>query len=253
MSLGHERWRRRVSLLASGCLDDPERARTLAHLESCDGCRRDHAAARALLEAVAEDAARRAEPKLAFAALVGRVEARIAGQAPPRTRPWLWALAGLGAVAAVLVLVPHLAAPVRPPAAPPPAAEAAFVSAEALQRLERNAARQRAARYLNEAQDVLMTLTALRPDCERRPRRVDIGDEVARSQELLARRALLVEVDHEEVASARPVLDDVELVLREVAALQACARAGEIETLKRQMDRRRLLMKIRLMSRELQG
>jgi hypothetical protein len=45
----------------------------------------------------------------------------------------------------------------------------------------------------------------------------------------------------------------VELALREVASLQACARAGEIETLKRRLERRRLLMKIRLMSRELQG
>lgn len=253
MSLGHGRWHQRVSLLASGCLDGPEQAKTLAHLESCGACRRDHAAARALLDAVAQDPARRAEPGLALSALAQQVEARVAEPAPARPRRWIWAMAGLGAAAALLVIVPRLLTLVRTPPSPPPAAEDAFVSAEALQRLERNAARERAARYLNEAQDVLMTLTAVRPDCERRPRRVDVADEVVRSQELLARRALLVEVDHDEIASARPVLDDVELVLREVASLQACARAGEIETLKRQLDRRRLLMKIRLMSRELQG
>ena len=253
MSLGHGRWRQRVSLLASECLDGPEQAKTLAHLESCDDCRRDHAAARALLEAVAQHPARRAEPGLALSALARRVEARVAGPPPARPRRWIWAMAGLGAAAALLGIVARLVTPVRTPVSPRPAAKEAFVSAEALQRLERTAARQRAARYLNEAQDVLMTLTAMRPDCERRPRRVDIADEVERSRELLARRALLVEVDHEEIASARPVLDDVELVLREVASLSACARAGEIETLKRRLDRRRLLMKIRLMSRELEG
>lgn len=251
MSLGHRRWRQRVSLLASGCLDGAEQAKTLDHLECCDACRRDHTAARALLDAVSQDPAHRAEAAIAFSILARRVQARIPGLAPTRPRRWMWAMAGLGAAAAVLVVVPRLVAPVRTP--PTPAAQTAFVSADALQRLERNAARERAARYLNEAQDVLMTLTAMRPDCERRPRRVDVADEVVRSQELLARRALLVEVDHDEVASARPVLEDVELVLRQVASLQACARAGEIETLKRQLDRRRLLMKIRLMSRELQG
>jgi hypothetical protein len=55
------------------------------------------------------------------------------------------------------------------------------------------------------------------------------------------------------VASARPVLEDVELMLREVASLEACARRGELEAIGRELGRRRLLMKMDLMARELQG
>ena len=80
---------------------------------------------------------------------------------------------------------------------------------------------------------------------------MEVGDEVLRSRELLARRALLVEMDADGLAPARPVLEDVEYVLREVAALDSCARGGDVERVQRELGRRRLLMKIRLMSREL--
>ncbi len=124
---------------------------------------------------------------------------------------------------------------------------------DALRRLERNMAREQAVRYLNEAQDVLVNMAAQPRDCDHDKARVDVGDEAQRSQELLTRRALLVEMDQEGLASARPVLEDVERVLREVASLRSCARAGDVERVRRDLEERRLLMKIRLMSRELQG
>ena len=37
----HERWRTQVTLLASGCLEGPERERATAHLETCAECRRE--------------------------------------------------------------------------------------------------------------------------------------------------------------------------------------------------------------------
>jgi hypothetical protein len=49
------------------------------------------------------------------------------------------------------------------------------------------------------------------------------------------------------------VLEDVEQVLLEVAALEACARSGDIARISDRISRRRLLMKIDLMARELQG
>jgi hypothetical protein len=89
--------------------------------------------------------------------------------------------------------------------------------------------------------------------CDRKRARVDVGDEARRSRELLSRRALLVETDRQEMAGARPVLEDVSDMLREVAALDPCSRPEDLEAIQRQMSRRRLLMKIDLMTRELQG
>ena len=55
------------------------------------------------------------------------------------------------------------------------------------------------------------------------------------------------------MAGARPVLEDVSEMLREVAALDPCSRPEDLEAIQRQMSRQRLLMKIDLMTRELQG
>jgi hypothetical protein len=130
------------------------------------------------------------------------------------------------------------------------------VSDVALARLERNLAREQAARYLSEAQDVLVNVAATPPDCEREEepgRRVDLAAESARSRELLARRALLVEEDEAGVASARPVLDDVHDMLREVAALPNCTRPADVLRVRQALEKRQLLMKMRLMERELLG
>jgi hypothetical protein len=119
-------------------------------------------------------------------------------------------------------------------------------------RLERNLARQHAARYLSEAQAVLVNVSSP-PHCDREDERVDVEDESRRSRELLSRRALLVDLDGEPVMSARPVLEDVDTMLREVAALPACARPRDLAAIHRELERRRLLMKIDLMTQELLG
>src|SRR5262249_5236297 len=136
---------------------------------------------------------------------------------------------------------------------PPAARESPEVSAAALARLERTVAREQTARYLSEAQDVLVSVAAHAPDCDKEEGRVEVGDASERSRALLARRALLVESDRAEVASARPVLNEVESALREVAALPSCVRASEVARLRDQVERRQLLMRIRLMTRELEG
>jgi hypothetical protein len=114
-------------------------------------------------------------------------------------------------------------------------------------------ARQQAVRYLNEAQDVLVTVAAAPRACRRASQRVDVGEEARRSRELLSQRALLVEVGEDAVPTAAPVLRDVEEMLHEVALLEPCARARDLETIHREIGRRNLLMKIDLMTRELQG
>ncbi|PYQ02568.1 MAG: hypothetical protein DMF82_15690 [Acidobacteria bacterium] len=144
--------------------------------------------------------------------------------------------------------------PAPPSAAPAPAvAERPGAAADdVVGRMERTVTRTQTARYLDDAQDLLLTVAAPHP-CPRESKRVDVEDEARRSRELLARRALLVGTSGESVASARPVLRDVEYVLREVASLPSCARERDLQAIQREVSRRNLLMKIDLMTRELKG
>ena len=257
MTFGHERQRERVSLLAAGALAGRERQRALAHVDSCAECRQELHRLREALDLLAEDPVREAEPPIPLGALVARVDARLAedalrGRAFTR---WIsgsrWALLPLGAAAAAAVAVLLLP---RAPISVPGAAPTIAVSDEALDRLERNVSREQTARYLNDAGDVLRSVAAAAPeDCDRRKERVDVGQASARSRELLARRALLLESGSEAVASVRPVLDDVEQALRQVASLESCVRRREVERVRDDVERSRLLMRIRLMTRELEG
>jgi hypothetical protein len=171
---------------------------------------------------------------------------------------WRLALPAAAAAAPVLwFLVPEVTSP-RGPAVPEASPEAALdpldeMPPEVLDRLERNLAREHTARYLSDAQDVLLAVAATEADCDRPDDRVDVGDVPDRSRDLLARRALLVEARPEAVASARAVLDDVELALREVADLPSCVRRRDVQRLRQDLERRQLHMRIRLMTRELEG
>src|SRR5260221_10063140 len=256
MTFGHERQRERVSLLAAGALAGRERRKALAHVDSCAECREELDRLREALDLLAGDPVRDADPPIPFDALVARVDARLAEEAARGARwtRWIsgprWALLPLGAAAAAALPVRLLPAPPVSGRGPSPAIA---VMDEALDRLERNVSREQTARYLNDAGDVLRSVAAVPPDCDRRKERVDVGQASARSRELLARRALLLESGAQAVASVRPVLDDVEQALREVASLESCVRRRDVERVRDDVERSRLLMRIRLMTRELEG
>jgi hypothetical protein len=265
MMFVHGRWRRRAFLLAAGALDASETAAALAHVGSCASCARDLAATRAALDVVAADPLRDAEPPIALGALRTRVNARLDEQARPR-RTFRPLLAGAGTVAvaawAVIALRSSPPDPVPPVTTPsavasasagPAAPDPLVVPADALRRLEHTLERDRAARYLSDAQDVLVTVASAPQRCRRRHEAVEVGAEAARSRDLLARRQLFVESDGSATVAARDVLDDVEEMLREVAALDPCSRPEELEAIRGEIARRRLLLKIDLVTRELRG
>jgi hypothetical protein len=143
--------------------------------------------------------------------------------------------------------------PVAARATIPPAEASALLSEDALARIERNLAREQAARYLSEAGEVLVTVAATGVDCDRKDDRLDVGAAPERSRELLEKRRLVVDEGGEAVASARGVLDDVELALRQVADLPACVKRRDVELVQKDVEERQLLMRIRLMTRELEG
>jgi hypothetical protein len=252
--------RRLAGLLAAGVLEGKEREEALAHLATCARCREEHDALRAVVAAIREDPVRGAEPPVPVAFLVGRVQRAIeAAPTPERTRRHrLAALPAAAAILAAAVLVPAIVERLRPApeaaqATIPPPEASPLLTEDALARIERNLAREHAARYLSEAGDVLVAVAATGVDCDRRDERLDVGRAPERSRELLERRALVVRGGGEAVASAQGVLDDVELALREVADLPSCVKRGDVERLRRAVADRQLLMRIRLMTRELEG
>jgi len=263
----HLRLRRRVSLLAAGLLDGREREETLAHLETCARCRADRDALASVVAEMERDPLRDAEPGIPAAVLAARVEREVAQALVPAGRPrwWLVALPAAAAVAAVALVVPSLVSRLSPkPRAVatvkvpqrvtiPQSEASTLMSEEALARIERNLAREQAARYLNEAGEVLVTVAAGGTDCDRPDDKLDVGEAPERSRELLEKRKLVVDAGGEAVASARGVLNDVELALRQVAELPSCVKRRDVEQVQKDVEARQLLMRIRLMTRELEG
>jgi len=97
-----------------------------------------------------------------------------------------------------------------------------------------------------------VTVAATGVDCDRKDDRLDMGEATERSRELLEKRRLVVD-SGEAVASAQGVFDDVELALRQVAELPACVKRHDVELVQKDVEARQLLMRIRLMQRELEG
>lgn len=257
MTILHGRWRQAVSLLACDALEGRERQATLAHLESCAPCRAELEQSRALFRVLAGDPVHEAQPEVPIEVVARRVAARVTEKLSGPGARWGWRLLpwplAAAAAVAVALLVPSLVTRLRPSAPPSAPATEVLVSHEAMGRLERAVAREQTARYLNEAQDLLVSVATLPPACRRKTPGLDLEDESERSRALLARRALRVEVGQDEVASVQPLLDDVEHVLREVAALPPCASRQDLAAIQGEMSRRNLLMKIDLMTRELEG
>jgi hypothetical protein len=258
MSWLHSRWKRRVALLVAGALDPTRAAAARAHALRCPKCAQDLAALQRVWQAFDSDPVSRAEPPVSLEALAQRVARRIDEQQSSGHEPHLWPRSrllpvALAATALFAALAWHVWWRLALPGFVTRPTQTIEVPGEMLDRMERRQARESAARYLTEARDVLVTVAGRPAYCTRRERRVDVSDEARRSRELLVRRALLVDAEAPEVASARGVLGDVEQTLREVAALDPCSEPRALAELKAELARSRLLLKIDLVSRELVG
>ena len=264
MIFAHLRLRRRVGLLAAGLLAGREQDDVRTHLATCARCRAEHdaeaEALRPVVAALASDPLRSAEPPVPASVLAARVAREVAGAqlSVGRKRFWLVALPAAAALVATAIALPPVVkrfrpAPVAARVTIPPAEASALLEEDALARIERNLAREQAARYLNEAGEVLVSVAATGVDCDRKDDRLDVGAAPERSRELLEKRRLVVDEGGDAVASARGVLDDVELALRQVAELPSCVKRRDVELVQKDVEARQLLMRIRLMTRELEG
>jgi hypothetical protein len=242
----------RLSLLAEELLQAHEAEDLLAHLAGCETCAQGLRSMERTVAFLREDAASMPEPRLSTRALLARIESRVAERKPAaRVVGWPLTATALGALlAAGLAFVAVLGPEAQRQEARPPSTTTVLPD-EALDRLERALDREGIARYLNEAGDVLVATTAAVADCEESRSTVDLASAPGTSRSLLSRRARLVASGAPPFAG--PVLDDVEFALRDVADLPACARRVDVARVREEIERRQLLLRMRLTVRELEG
>ncbi|MBI1950693.1 MAG: hypothetical protein HYS34_04935 [Acidobacteria bacterium] len=269
--------RRALPLRYYAALSDDETAALLLHLSSCGSCASEWESLRQALDA--------AEPAIVFPrerdvdwdgfarATVARARtAAMSGidgsrsDAPPAWpgRPFLalvpaaarWAALAAAAAVAALVLYgwpPREAgtARVHPPPASGPSAESVRESAAVI---ESRLARRGAARYLTDSRVLLLNLVQAPARCRRADGEFDITFEKEKSRELL-RRKNLHEGDLDSLRDRRlaDLVGQLEAVLIQVASLEDCASARQLHELREQVEKRQILLRIDLMTREMQG
>jgi hypothetical protein len=262
MTFFHFRYRDRLGLLAASALDPREADAVLEHAADCESCRVELAMLREVTAGLAKDSAIDRPLPISSDALLTRVLARIGQEAstdaPPRWRlaPVLgtFGLVGVGLLAGVLLT--RFQAPAETSIADASIADASISDTSSndaafYERLEKTHLRANAARYLAEAQDVLIQVTAA-ADCPDSPKdSVDVAREAQTSRTLLKRRAALVSGSGETLIAARGVMEEVEGLLQQVADLPQCTRRTDVDAIARRVDRRNLLMKIDMVSQEL--
>ena len=262
MTFLHFRYRQRLGLLASKSLDPHEAEGVLEHVTACPSCRAELAQLSRVASALQADAALDRPLPISSEALRTRVLARIRTSSLEPVPRQAWSLApamaafglvGIGLLAGVLVTRSS-----GPTSEPAPAhgplqasAETAVNDAAFYERLEKSHTRANAARYLAEAQDILVQVRAA-ADCPDSPKdSVDVTVEAQTSRTLLMRRAALVSGSRGTLVAAQGVMEEVEGVLQRVAELPKCTRRKDVDAIARTVDQRNLLMKIDLVAQEL--
>ena len=258
MKLFHFQYQRRLGLLASSLLEPREAEDMAKHVEGCASCRSELASLSRLAAALHTDAAIERPLPISSEALRTRVLARIR-ETPSRTPVWnprpamsAMALVGIGVLAGVLLT--RSSGPVSESAQPASlqaSAETAQNDAAFYERLEMTHSRANAARYLAEAQDILIQVQAA-ADCPDSPKdSVDVAAEARTSRKLLGRRAALVSGSQGSLLAAQGVMEEVEGMLQQVAELPKCTRRKDVDAIARAVDQRNLLMKIDMVAQEL--
>ena len=262
MTFLHFRYRRRLGLLASSSLDAREAEWVRLHVAECAACAVELQALSRIASGLRLDAALERPLPISSEALRTRVLARVRSSAPSpvyrRAGSFTPALSALGLVG-LGILAGVLATRMSPPGAKPSAsmvplqasAETASNDTAFYERLEKTHTRAKAARYLAEAQDVLIQVSAA-ADCPDSPKdSVDVTREAQTSRSLLRRRAALVSGSEGTLLAAQGVMEEVEGMLQQVAELPKCTRRKDVDAIARAVDRRNLLMKIDLVAQEL--
>ncbi len=271
--------RDRMTLLYYGALAPADKAGLLRHVDSCRSCALEWDTIRRCLDAAAPETVfpREAEVDWREFTRVAVVRARAAEAAGPGTAPasgrgrlsLAWAAAfpvpARFAVLATAALVAALLwnAWLRPGGTRGggPGSSDSGIGGQPLASLLESAhamqdrlARRGAVRYLSDSRVLLVNLVGPAAPCRKASGQYDITLEKEKSRQLLRRKNLyeggLGALQDQRLAT---LVRQLESVLMQVAALDDCASARQIHDLREQIETRQILLRIDLVTREMEG
>jgi len=185
------------------------------------------------------------------AALPGAPRRPIATLVPAAAR---WAVLAAAAVLAALLVYGwpgrREAGTARVVSGGPPTAESVRESAAVI---ETRMARRGATRYLTDSRVLLLNLVQAPARCRKADGQFDITFEKEKSRELL-RRKNLHEGNLDTLRDRRltDLVGQLESLLIQVASLEDCASARQLHDLREQIEKRQILLRIDLLTREIQ-
>jgi hypothetical protein len=219
---------------------------TAGHLHECGGCRAEYTRLQRVLASIDERSVS-VEPGPAFERTVW---ARLEPSLKPARRGWVgWLLtspAPLGLAAAVIVLVVGAFFAGRALSPAPAAPSAAAVAAAAAQIRERILLAD-VGDHLDRSQMALVELASGDDSAS-----ADIANERSRAEQLVADNRLYRQTaeDTGDVALSE-LLDEIERVLTEVAATPEAASSRDLSEVRRRIESRDLLFKVRVIASEI--
>ena len=248
-----------------GALAGRRLARLVRHIASCAGCAREWDETRHALSTVERSAAFPREMEVDWEGFARETVLRAraaAARSEPKERPGRWRFPAPGtlvpwAVAAAAVIVGLILIPVErttPPKGEQAAQAPEHSTSEAVRSLRARLAQQGATRYLREGRTLLTELVRSPIRCKRASDRYDVVLEKERSLQLMRRQKLYIGLlDGEEDRRLSYLVDDLQSLLLEVAFFGDCVTAGRIRELREAMQRRQILLRIDLVTREVEG
>jgi hypothetical protein len=229
-----------------------EEQRAAAHLDACAPCRGEYVRLQHVLGVIDENAVA-VEPAPSFERTVW---ARLEPNLRPPQRSWVgWLLtpAPLGLAAAVVVLVAgaffagRALSPAPAPSAPATAAGTAAGTAAALEQIRERILLSDLGEHLDRSQMALVELVSSAEDSTG-----DFATERSRAEQLVADSRLYRQTAEAtgDVALSQ-LLDEIERVLTEVAASPESGSLRDLADVRRRIESRDLLFKVRVVSSEI--
>jgi hypothetical protein len=248
----------------SGDLGEGRRAKMAEHLEKCPDCRAEADEMRRVIEKTEAVKAeiRRAVASVNWEALPATIADRAFAasrkpeRASPAARPWGWfaalrmkpALAGLAAGLVVGATAMYFV--LRTPGPRPDGDTGYYASGEFLDRAELTMARRNTLDYLEKSQYVL--LDVFESAGEGGPTSAPFRSEQAR--DLLSKKKYLnAQLERFQMAKAKAICDQIEMLFLELAQLSDELPAAELGRIRGFVEERQLLLKINLVKKELQS
>jgi hypothetical protein len=220
--------------------------RAAAHLEACGPCRGEYVRLQQVL-GVIDESAMAVEPPPSFERTVW---ARLEPNLRPARRSWMsWLMspAPLGLAAAVVVLVVGAFFAGRALSPAPSPSNAATAAAAAVEQFRERILLSDLGEHLDRSQMALVELVSAEDDATG-----DISGERSRAEQLVADSRLYrqtAELTGDVVLSE--LLDEIERVLTDVAASPQSGSSRDLADVRRRIESRDLLFKVRIVSSEI--